>query len=519
MYICRHNGPNVKALRGLGHETPGTGNGYHWKSRLFNPYDHQKETAEFLAEHKRAWCTNGMRSGKTTSAAHAKQIIATTNELKGSDRCLVLCPVNVMTTAWHREMSAIKHKDIDYYICRRSTAHAKKALLKGPDVVIMNHDKLAWLAREVDQWLGKRGLVIVDECHEFRTHTTDRFECLKYLLDLEVEASKYRKLWLMSGTPVPNSPMDMYYLQKLVDPSYVPASATEWFAETMVKWFIDVPVRPGSSRTKSVPKSAPKKGHEELVATAMQPCIRFRTQDCVDMPDQAYSYYECKLSPEQKKAIKTMIEGYASVIENAQVIAANAGARVNKILQMCSGVVLDNKREPIQLKAPEKMKALKQLIEQTDGKVLVFCHYKATQKYIKEALEKEKYTCEIVNGETTPTNRDKISTRFQTRRSPHVLILHPKCEGMTLTKAMTSVWWGPPESNLQWSQANERQRGPSGQKTLVAMLYSSSIEKRRYAERIDKDATQTRTLDMYCEAVKELGTPQQLRRLLESADD
>ena len=503
----------VNELEDMGHDTPSITTHYGWPGR-FEYYEHQKDTAEFLALNWRAWCTNGMRSGKTSSGALAADVLESCKDITKGTKILVLCPVNVMTTAWYREMKVINRKR-KYYVCKDSVAKAKKAMEDGVDTLIMNHDKISHTAREIDEWLGEKGLVIVDEAHKYRNHKTDLFQNLLYLIDITKEESKHRGLFLLTGTPIPNAPTDMYWLQRQIDPSRVPSSFNKWRSETMVSYSIYLEKNKGG-RKQELTKWRTRDGADQLVADAMQPCIRYRTVDCIDMPEKAYSYYETQLSPAQKKVLKELSNGYAASHDGEIITAANAAVRTSKMLQVQTGVAY-TEDDPVVIGAPDKFKCLLDLIQQNEGKTIVFCIFKEAQRWLKAELAKKKIRAEIVNGDTTPTEKVELQDKFQTKRTPHVLILHPQCEGMTLTKAYVSAWWGPPESNLQWTQANERMMGPDGVPRLVAMLYSSYLEKQRYETRINQDEKQTRTLDIYAEALREFGTKRDIEKALGKA--
>jgi superfamily II DNA or RNA helicase len=504
-WVTRHNNANVKALRKRGYDAPDVSAGYHWPGR-FDYYDHQKDTARHLAENRRSWCTNGLRSGKTSSASLAADLIKSCDELDRDSRILVLCPINIMTTAWFREMRYIDRKNT-YFVTNKGTKEARKAMESGEcNTLIMNDDKLAWLTEEIDAW--NPDLIIVDEAHRFKNPETDRYQCLSYLTKptAKTKVPGLRRLWLLTGTPVPNGPGDMYHLQLLVDPGAFPPDVKkfkDWMALTCVR------LEKRVSKTKVVWDYKPRAGHEQIVADAMQPCIRYRTQDCVELPPQAYNEYECALSKDQTKMIKQLIQHYRAVDEqnpDKSVVAVNAAARVGKIMQISCGAVYSEDGGVSDVGAPQKLAQTLELIAQNTGKTLIFCIYKGAQKWIQAQLRKKKITSEIVNGEVTPTAKTAIVDKFQLRRSPQVLILHPKVEGMTLTQADISIWWGPPESNMQWTQANARMQGGSDHKTLVAMLYSSSMEKQRYYARMENEERQSRTIDLYAAALQEFGS-------------
>lgn len=425
-YVCRHNTANVSALRARGLEVPGIHKGYGWPGK-FDYYVHQCDTARHLAENRRSWCTNGLRSGKTSSAALAVDLIKSCDELPRDAKILVLCPINIMYTAWHREMGYID-KETVYFVTGGNTKAVKRALKDGEvQVLIMNDDKLSWLTDEIDEW--DPDLIIVDEAHRFKTDSTDRYKCLLYLTN-PLQGDKYavsrrRRLWLLTGTPVPNSPVDMYHLQKLIDPTTIPSSEKEWLAMTCLR------IEKQVSRTKVVYDYIPRDNHEQLVADAMQPCIRYRTQDCVDLPPQAYNEYLCPLSSKQRQLIKQLMNKYAAMDEtepDKTVIAANAAVRVSKILQICTGSVISEEGH-LDVGAPEKFKQLLDLIRQNTGKTLVFCIYKGAQRWLKAELKRKRISAEIVNGDVPPSKKVGIVDKFQMRSTPEVLILHPQSRG------------------------------------------------------------------------------------------
>lgn len=71
---------------------------------------------------------------------------------------------------------------------------------------------------------------------------------------------------------------------------------------------------------------------------------------------------------------------------------------------------------------------------------------------------------------------------------------------------------------MQWVQANARMQGGTGHKTLVAMLYSISLEKQRYVERMKNEQRQLRTIDLYAQALREFATAEALEAFCQAVD-
>ena len=100
------------------------------------------------------------------------------------------------------------------------------------------------------------------------------------------------KLWLLTGTPCPNSPLDAWALTRLVNPNNVPQYFGQWKRQTMMQL----------SQYKWVPKA----GSHELAFQAMQPAIRFKKSECLDLPPVTYENRKCDITAPQLNALKEM---------------------------------------------------------------------------------------------------------------------------------------------------------------------------------------------------------------------
>ena len=145
---------------------------------------------------------------------------------------------------------------------------------------------------------------------------------------------------------------------------------------------------------------------------------------------------------------------------------------------------------------------MKELIEESEGKIIVFVPLTGVLNYLKAELEKH-WTVETVHGDISKTKRDEIFSNFQKTDDPRILIANPSTmsHGLTLTAATTIVWYAPVYSGEIYQQACARVRRP-GQKrtTVIAHIASSEIERKIYQRLKDKESTQGLLLDMIKEA-------------------
>jgi SNF2 family DNA or RNA helicase len=145
-----------------------------------------------------------------------------------------------------------------------------------------------------------------------------------------------------------------------------------------------------------------------------------------------------------------------------------------------------------------RISVLEEIIEESEGKVLVFVPLTGVLGHVADKLEK-RWTVARVHGETSKNERDQIFTSFQSREEPHVLVANPgtMSHGLTLTAATTIVWFAPIYSNDIYEQACARVRRPGQSRTTVIVHISASeIERKIYQRLQTKQKLQGLLLDL-----------------------
>ena len=223
LVVCPHKLTEVWALRKLGINAPSPiMHYYNWKGK-FKPYEHQKNTADFLTIHKRCLVLNEIGTGKTQSALWASDYLM---ELGLVKKCLILSPLSTLERVWSDAifMSFIDRRATVLY----GSAERRRKLLKIPsDYYIINHDGFQVIQEELNDF----DLVIVDEAAVYRTPSTNRFKIFRKWLNKNPDI----RLWLMTGTPTPNDPTDAWTLAKMVENPHVAKTYTAFKEATMMK--------------------------------------------------------------------------------------------------------------------------------------------------------------------------------------------------------------------------------------------------------------------------------------------
>lgn len=464
LVVVPHKLDEVRVLRNLGLDAPLPVRYYYdYPCGYEKPLDHQVTTVDFLVSNPRAFCLNDMGTMKTLSTLWAFDYLRKQGVVH---RALVLGPLSALERAWGDEIFR-NFPDMTFGVLH-GTRERRHKLLEHPfDVYIINHDGIK--QGETLDLICKRSdidIVIIDEIAEYRNAQTDRFKALKRIV-------KTRKwVWGLTGTPIPNAPTDAYAQCQLINPSSVPPYYSH---------FRDMVMKPITKF-----KWGAREGALHIVQQAMQPAIRFRRSECIDLPPTTYATRTAELTPEQKKLYKEMVNKAKTEFEGGQITAANEAVKVGKLIQICCGVAY-GKPDDVVIPSKPRIDLVKEIISEAGAKVIVFVPLTGALEHVAAELRKE-YTVEIVHGETSKHERDRIFAAFQKEKDPHVLVANPgtMSHSLTLTAANTIIWFAPITSNGTYEQANARVPRP-GQKlnTLIVHIEGSPIERMMY-ERLQK---------------------------------
>ena len=447
---------------------------YQWTGKL-TPFEHQKITASFLSLRKRAFCFNEQGTGKTASAIWAADYLMNKGLIK---RVLVLCPLSIMKSAWQQDLFKFAmHRSCS--VAHGAAKQRAKIIQAGSEFVVINFDGVATVLDEI--MAGGFDLIVVDEASAYKTATTNRWKLLHKILK-----HTDPRLWMLTGTPAAQSPLDAYGLGKLVNPEGTPKYYTHFRFSTMY------PV------TKF--KWAPKPEAPKIVHRVLQPAIRFEKKDCIDLPEVTYVDRDAPLTPQQAKYYKQLHNDMVLEAAGEEVSAVNAAVKLNKLLQISGGAVYTDKGEVLEFDVSNRLNAVLEVIEEASHKVLVFVPFTHTIELLREHLEKKGITCGVISGSVSVNKRATLIDQFQNAKDPHVLIIQPQAasHGLTLTAADTIIWYAPVTSVETYLQANARINRP-GQRNAMTIVHirGSEAESRLYTMLRGNITNHERVIDLY----------------------
>jgi len=471
----------VQALAGLGVKNipAPIQRDYTWSGRL-TPFKHQKETSAFLTVHKKSFCFSEMGCGKTASVIWAADYLM---QQKKISRVLVICPLSIMKSAWQQDL----FKFAMHRSCSVAHGDAKaraKIINAGSEFVIINFDGVAVVKKEI--MAGGFDLIVVDEANGYKNAQTNRWKVLRDIVE------PVQWLWMMTGTPAAQSPVDAYGLAKLVNPENTPKFFGQFRDRVLYK----------VSQFRWIPKP----NAEAVVHEVLQPAIRFEKKNCLDLPPVTYMDREAPMTAQQVKYYTILKKQMLIEEAGESVSAVNAAVGITKLLQIAGGAVYTDTREVIEFDVSNRLKVVLEAIEEASHKVLVFVPFTHTLELLKDFLTSKKISCEIISGKVTMNQRSAIFKDFQEKEDPHVLLIQPQAasHGLTLTAANTVIWYAPVTRVETYLQANARIDRP-GQFNPMTVLHikGSPVEAKLYQMLRENIVMHTKVIDLYREVMDE----------------
>lgn len=457
--------PVLSALRRAGHQVPSPEEAYAYPGR-FAPMAHQRETVRFLLDHERAGNLSDPGTGKTLAAVWAADLLMRAGAVR---RVLVVAPKSILTHVWARELFAtLPHRP---HAVAYGSREKKQAIAQDVRVqfLIVNYESLHLL----EGYLPDVDLIIADEATKIKEPRSRRTQALQRIV-------QGKRLWLLTGTPAPQAPTDAYMACRLLrQGNYMGFRAFRDLTMVQVSSF----------------KWVPRQNAAAVVHRELQPSIRFRRDDCLDLPTQQIVDLAIDPSDEQKRLAEQFIKQAWAELEGQKITAVNAGVALSKALQVLAGGVYhpagdDEEQGATAVDATPLVAALTTIIEQTDGPVLVFAPFRISVEVIHAKLQAAGLDGACVTGATPDAERVQIFDRVQNRGLDYMIAIpQTVSHGLTLTTSNTIVWVGPVFSFETYEQANARiNRAGQTRKSVVFRISQLPLTAALY-RRLDEKAS------------------------------
>jgi SWI/SNF-related matrix-associated actin-dependent regulator 1 of chromatin subfamily A len=418
--------------------------------RGWRAFKHQEEGIEFLLKNKKCILADDMGLGKTY------QSIVSAIE-SGAERVLIVCPSSLKIN-WKREVENFCDED-DVSIISGSYWNPSKFTIINYDI-LKNFHTIEEKNKEYEDWELRReiveynpDLIILDEAHYVKNHKSNRGRIIKDL----VKRFGVEKVWLLTGTPIANRPMDYYNLLSIIDSpvtnNWVHYAKTYCDGRRFRKGRKYIWVTTGSSNL------------EELASKTRRTILRRKKEDVLDLPEKLVTPVYLELR--DKSGYDSVWEDY---MEKRRLEGKKGNPQKDLVEMTLLRTFLSMETVPYSIEKAEEALEL-------GKKVIIFCNFNdEMDAFIRHFGDKS--VC--VRGGMTDKQKQISVDRFQNDEKYTVFIGQIKAAGvgLTLTEAeiviMNSLDWVP--GNHEQAEDRAYRIGQNKTVNIYYMLIEKTID-------------------------------------------
>lgn len=402
------------------------------------PY--QREMADYLIDHDRAYANVGLGLGKTASTLTALNNLFQEGAIRAA---LIVGPKRVVRMTWPNEIAKwdqFRWMKIEHVLAGKPSKNAQ--------IYLINYDRLSQLKD-----LKFCDVVVFDEITKAKNHASKRINAIRPLF-------KEHRRWGLTGTPRPNSLLELFAQIRLLDDgqrlgkSYTAYRDAHFYATDYMRYNWE-----------------PKKNSENKVyAKISDLTLTLLSSDYLNVPDAVLEDVEVTLPPLAQDAYDELEEEFLIETMDGEVIARNAATLAGKLHQIAGGGVYNDDKTFSALH-DEKLTALQSLARKTTEPLLVACNY---------IHERDRICAKFKNAVDASKFKGDIETAWNTGNIP-MLVADPRSLGHGLNLQQggrTIVWFSPTWSRELYDQFNARvaRKGQAQQPLIYRILAKGTID-------------------------------------------
>ncbi|WP_027530112.1 DEAD/DEAH box helicase [Bradyrhizobium sp. WSM3983] len=414
---------------------------------------HQRDGSAFLADARNGLLAFEQGLGKTLVSIDA---FRTVFKATRADRLLIICP-NSLKRNWVAEFEKFA-PEFEVAIAEGLPRQRKSVFLSSRAPVVITSYETA--RSEVTALLAfvqrQKTALVLDE-----SHAAKNWKSLTSAAARQI-APHCAFRWLLSGTPVTNSPSDLFTQIEILAPGERLLGSQETFLARM--------------------EEDPKAGFAKPIFDKM--ILRRTKEDCLDLPEKTFVDIRVELPRWQRKLYDDMrhemiCEIQAMTGEQYKVFASTALAQLTRLIQIASNPAL----------LVEGMEGVPGKFEVLDGiaadilsvpgrKIIVWSNYVKSVESLLDRLGK--FGAVAIYGGTPNNERQAIAGQFQNDPATRIMVANPAAAGtgFTLTSAAYTIY-----ETLSWrydhyaqSQDRNHRIGQTNPVTYLRLLAADTIE-------------------------------------------
>jgi len=278
-----------------------------------------------------------------------------------------------------------------------------------------------------------KALMGIDESTTIKNPAAKRTKNIVSLRSL----TKYRRI--LTGSPVTKSPLDLFTQCYFLDPYLLDQSSYYVFR---TRYAVCRKINVSGRQVEIVV------GYRNLgeLSEKLKPfSYRVLKDDCLDLPKKTFMKRTIELTEEQKKVYKQMKQEAIAFLNGKMVTSATVITQLMRLHQITCGHFKSNDGTVQDLKN-NRVVELMDILEEVEGKAVIWAHYRHDIEKIVEAISKKYGENTVVTyfGDTSTDDRQKAIKKIQDKESPvRFIVGTPQTGGygITLTGASTMIYY------------------------------------------------------------------------------
>ena len=444
------------------------------------PYAHQMTALEKSWNRETYAYFMEMGTGKTKVLIDNLAMLYDKGKVNGA---LIIAPKGVVGTWYNNEIPTHLPAHITHETVLWKSAITKKQQEKL-DVLFQPGEDLHMLIMNVEAFSTTKGmnfaykflashrtLMAIDESTTIKTPTAKR---TKNILKLAASAI-YRRI--MTGSPVTKNPLDLYTQCDFLSPWLLDFTSYYAFRNR----YAEMKTLHMHGRQIQVVNGFKNLG--ELSDKLKDFSYRVLKEDCLDLPDKIFIKRQISLTPDQRKLYEQMKKEAIAVLKGKQSTTVNTLTQLMRLQQITCGhfTADDGATQPI---PNNRITELMDVLEETEGKAIIWAHYQYDITNIIEAVSKKYGPGSIVDyyGLTPQEERQPNIKRFQDDPKCRFIVGTPSTGGygITLTAANTVIYYSNGydlEKRLQ-SEDRAHRIGQKKSVTYVDLMADDTVDEK-----------------------------------------
>ena len=445
------------------------------------PFLHQQAYLQRFWEDPVAALFADMGTGKSFMLINNAAVLYDKGKING---LLIVAPKGVYRNWYDTEIPKHLPEHIVYRMAIWS-ASPRKAEQRAMDELFTVTEDLKILVMNIEAFSTAKGtayakrfllvhnaMMAIDESTTIKTPTSTRSKNTEKV----GRGARFRRI--MTGSPVTKSPMDLYQQCAFLSDGCLNVGSYYVF---QARYAVTVERQ---LNTHSFKQIVGYRRLDELKEKLDRFAFRVKKEECLDLPDKLYVKREVDLTDEQTKAYNEMKTLALAQIQGGLVSTVNALTQLMRLHQIvCGHVKLD---DGTVIDLPNKrLDELLAIVEETDGKIIIWANYRHSLEAIKLALSKE-YGMNSVGmyyGDTDDDERKRVLQEFQDPDSEMRFFVANQSTGgygLTLTAANTTIYYSNSfdlEKRLQ-SEDRAHRIGQTKNVTYIDLIAVGTVDEK-----------------------------------------